>query len=137
MNILLTCADMRASHRHGFFVPYESSQPPESYVETCTSLYVFSGLRWLTGWVCYWTPTKPHHRLSTSHCPTPPPRHHHLQHTIGNDSVSWFGAIRPLWQAPVPFLNAAKLLISLRQCPVTINAHITRLKHVVMIQKVT
>jgi hypothetical protein len=27
---------------------YEFSQPPGSYVETCTSFYVFSGPRWLT-----------------------------------------------------------------------------------------
>ncbi len=72
---------------------YEFSQPPRSYVETCTSFYVFSGLRWLIGWVGYWTPTQPHHRLSAFYHPTPSPRHHYLQHTIGNDTVPWFGAI--------------------------------------------
>ncbi len=113
------------------------SQPPESYVETCTSFYVFSGLRWLTGWIGYWTPTKMHHRSSASHRPTPPPRHHYLRHTISNDIVSWFGAICPLWRAPVPFLNTVKSLILLRRCPVAIDARINCLKHVVMIQKVT
>ncbi len=49
------------------FHVYEFSQPTESYVETCTSFYMFSGLRLLTGWVGYWTPTQPHHRSSASH----------------------------------------------------------------------
>ncbi len=39
---------------------------------------------------------------------------HYLQHTIGNDGVSWFGAMCPLWRAIVLFLSAAKLLILLR-----------------------
>jgi hypothetical protein len=91
---------------------YEFSQPPESYKKTCTSFYVFLGLRWLTGLVGYWTPTQLHHLLSASHCRTPPPQHHYLLHTIGKECTSWFGAIRPLWWAPVSFLNNAKLLIS-------------------------
>jgi hypothetical protein len=59
--------------QRGALADYKFSQPPEYYVETCTSFYVFSGLRWLTRWVGYWTPTKPHHYLSTYHRPTPPP----------------------------------------------------------------
>ena len=47
---------------------YEFSQPPEYYIETCTSFYVFPGPRWLTGWVGYWTPTRSHHRSTTSRC---------------------------------------------------------------------
>jgi hypothetical protein len=90
---------------------YKFSQPIESYVEICTSFYVFLGLRWLTGWVGYWTPTQLHHHLSASHHRTPPPQHYYLRHTIGNKCTSWFGVIRPLWQASVPFLNDAKSLI--------------------------
>ncbi len=45
---------------------YEFSQPPRSYVETCTSFYVFSGPRWLTNRIGYWSPTRSHHRLTTS-----------------------------------------------------------------------
>jgi hypothetical protein len=37
--------------------------------------------------------------------PAPLPSTHHWQR------VSWFGAICPLWQAPVLFLNDEKLLI--------------------------
>ncbi len=113
---------------------YEFSQPPGSCVETYTSFYVFSEPKWLTIWVGYWTPTKTHHCSSASHHPTPPPQNHYLWHTIGNNIVSWFGAICPLWQAPVPFLNNMKLLISSCQRTIVIKAHIDRLKHVVMIQ---
>ncbi len=35
----------------GSYVSYKFSQPPGSYVETCTSFYVFSGPRWLTSLV--------------------------------------------------------------------------------------
>jgi hypothetical protein len=90
---------------------YKFSQFPQSYVETCTSFYVFSGLRWLTGWVGYSTPTQSPRYLSASHRPTPPPRHHYLQHTIGIECTSWFGAVCHLWRASVPFLNKVKLLI--------------------------
>ncbi len=90
---------------------YEFSQPPEYYIETCTSFYVCSGLRWLTRWVGYWTPTKPHHYSSAYHRLTPPPWHHYLRHTIGNERTSWLGTIHPVRREPVPFLNAAKLLI--------------------------
>jgi hypothetical protein len=62
----------------GALADYKFRQPPEYYVETCTCFYVFSGLRWLTRWVGYWTPTKPHHNSSTYHCLTPPPWHHYL-----------------------------------------------------------
>jgi hypothetical protein len=55
---------------------YEFSPPFGSYVETCTSFYVFSGPKKLSSWVCYWTPTQLHHRLSTSHCWMPLPPHH-------------------------------------------------------------
>ena len=48
-------------------VVYEFSQPPESYVETCTSFYVFPGPKWLTGRVEYWTPARSHHRSTASH----------------------------------------------------------------------
>ncbi len=115
---------------------YKFSQPPESYIETCTSFYVFSGLRWLTGWVGYWTPTQSHHHSSASHRPTPPPRHHYLWHTIGNNSMSWFGAICLLWRAPVPFLHDAKLIILSCQCMVVIDARINQSKRIVTIQKV-
>ncbi len=54
-------------------VQYNFSQPPESYVETCTSFYVISGIRWLTCCVGYWTPTQSHRHLSASCCWTPPP----------------------------------------------------------------
>jgi hypothetical protein len=80
-------------------------------------------------------PTQPHHCSSASYCWTPPPRQDYLQHTIGNSSVSWFGAIRPLWRASVPFLNNAKLLILSCWRTVAIDARINQLKHVVMIQK--
>ncbi len=88
---------------------YKFSQPPGSYVQTCTSFYIFSGPNRLSGWVGYWTPTQLHHHLPPSHHPMPPPRHHYLWHTIGNSCVSWFGAFRPARQARVPFLNDAKL----------------------------
>jgi hypothetical protein len=45
-----------------------------------------------------------------------PPTH------IGNNCMSWFGVIHPLWQAPVPFLNAVKLLTLYCQCSIAINA---------------
>ncbi len=32
---------------------YEFSQPPGSYVETCTSFYIFSGPRWLADRIGY------------------------------------------------------------------------------------
>ncbi len=117
---------------------YEFSQPPGSYVETCTSFYLFSGPRWLTSWVGYWTPPKrtivhPFPIVQCSH----PGTITFLRHTTGNDNVTWFGAIHLVRQAPVPFLNNAKLLILLCWCPVAIKACINCLKHVVMIQKVT
>ena len=40
--------------------------------------------------------------LSTSRCWTHLPRHHYSRHTIGNKCTSDFGAICPLWGAPVP-----------------------------------
>jgi hypothetical protein len=110
---------------------YEFSQPTGSNVETCTSFYVFSGFRWLTCWVGYWTPTQPHHHLSAFYRWMPTPWHHCLQHTIGSKCTSWFGAICPLWRAPVPFLNAPKLLILSCQRTDTIDARINQLKHVV------
>jgi hypothetical protein len=73
-------------HHHGFsqlktsilstMQYYKFIQPFGSYVETCTSFYIFSGPKKLSGWVCYWTPTQPHHRWSTSHCWTPSPPCH-------------------------------------------------------------
>ena len=55
---------------------YKFSLPPGLYVETCTSFYVFSGPRWLTDRIRYWTPTRSHHRSSTSrHRMLPPPHH--------------------------------------------------------------
>ncbi len=33
------------------------TQPSGSYGQTCTSFYVFSGPKRLSGWVGYWTPT--------------------------------------------------------------------------------
>jgi hypothetical protein len=42
---------------------------------------------------------------------TLPPRNHYPRHAIGSECMSWFGAIFPLWQAPVPFFNDTKLLI--------------------------
>ena len=47
---------------------YEFSQPPGSYVETCTSFYILSGPRWLTNRIRYWTSTRSHHHSSTSCC---------------------------------------------------------------------
>ncbi len=52
------------------------SLPLGSYVETCSSFYVFSGPRWLVGWIGYWTPIKLPCRLSGFHCWTPLPPHH-------------------------------------------------------------
>jgi hypothetical protein len=126
-------------HRQFNFLisPYEFSQPPEYYVETCTSFYVFSGLRWLTRWVRYWTPNKPHHYSSTYHRPTPPPWQHYLRHTIGNKCTSWLGMICPVRREPVPFLNAAKMLISSCLHTAAIDGRIDRSKYVVMIHKLT
>ena len=115
---------------------YEFSHPTESNIETCTSFYVFSGLRWLTGRVGYWTPTQPHHRSSASCHWMPLPRHHYLWHTIWNECTSWFSAIRVVRQEPVPFLNNTKLLLSSCWCTVAIDDPIDWLKHVIMIQKV-
>jgi hypothetical protein len=36
--------------------------PFEPNVETCTSFYVFSGLKWLVNRVGYWTPNHLYHR---------------------------------------------------------------------------
>ena len=67
--------------------------PFEPYVETCTSFYVFSGLKWLDGRVGYWTPSHLHCRSSASHHWSPP--YHKPQHTIGNECASRYGAISP------------------------------------------
>jgi hypothetical protein len=45
---------------------YEFCLPLGSYVDTCTSFYVFSGPRWLVGWIGYWTPIELPHCLSVS-----------------------------------------------------------------------
>ena len=55
---------------------YEFSLPFGSYVETCTSFYVFSGPKWPSSRVGYWTPTLPPSCSSASHRRTPPPPHH-------------------------------------------------------------
>jgi hypothetical protein len=82
----------------------------------------FLGLNRLTGWVSYWAPTQTRSCSSASCCWEPPPWHQYPQHTIGNECTSWFGAICPLWQAPVPFLKVAKLFILSCQCLVAIDA---------------
>ena len=91
-----------------------------TYVETCTSFYVHSGLnkwRWLassnverlvpypTGnWQSY-----------ASHCTTPPFRYQQPQHTFGWQWMARFGQSHRQWRAPDPFWNAVKLLsLSLR-----------------------
>jgi hypothetical protein len=60
-------------HSLNLTIIYEFKLPFGSYVETCTSFYVFSGPKQLSSWVGYWTPTQLHHHLSASHHPTPPP----------------------------------------------------------------
>jgi hypothetical protein len=55
---------------------YEFCLPLGSYIEICTNVYVFSGPRWLAGWIGYWIPIKLPHRLSASCHWTPPPPHH-------------------------------------------------------------
>jgi hypothetical protein len=90
---------------------YKFSQPFESYVETCTSFYVFFWMQMADrlGRLLDPYPTA----LLFVHFPlldTPDPASL-PSILISNNCMSWFGAICPLWQAPVPFLNAAKLLI--------------------------
>ncbi len=87
---------------------YKFSLPFGSYIETCTSFYVFSRPTWLADWIGYWTPIKLPRCLSASHCWTPPPLHHSLS-TLSAMSVHLgLAQICPLWQALVPFLNDAK-----------------------------
>jgi hypothetical protein len=41
---LLTCADMRASHRHGFFVPYLRTLEGYDFLYVFSTLWYFSPL---------------------------------------------------------------------------------------------
>ncbi len=45
----------------------------ESYIETRINFYKFSGLKWLTIWVGYWTPNQSHSFSYASFFWTPPP----------------------------------------------------------------
>jgi hypothetical protein len=77
-SVIFLCLKWTVSEWHLLLVAltHKFSLPLGSYVETCTSFYIFSGLRWLVGWIGYWTPIKLPHCLSASHCWTPPPPHH-------------------------------------------------------------
>jgi hypothetical protein len=67
--VLTSCATLGAT------LDYKFSLPLGSYIETCTSFYVFSGPRWLVGWIGYWTPIKLPYCSSASHhwMPRPAP----------------------------------------------------------------
>ena len=87
------------------------------------------GLKWLASMVGYWTATLPHLGLSLSHCQTPTPRHHHLQHTIcmlcvlrygccgdsggGNsDAMATLQPLPPLLPLPPSLLAAVTIVVA-------------------------